>query len=68
MGYWGTETSPVMSLGVAAQDIVWASPPVVIVLLHGCADEILSSNSEQAQPGMWFKEQAALKDRGVSIW
>lgn len=32
MGYWCTETSPVVGVGVAGQDIVWAPPPAIMSL------------------------------------
>lgn len=70
VGYWCTEMSPVMGVGVSGQDIVWAPPPVMSpcsfmgVQMRFCQ----VTYSEQAQLGMWFKEQAALKDRRVSIW
>lgn len=71
MGRWCTETSPVMGIGVAGQDIVWSPPPVVTSLCSFMGVQMRFfhvTNRDQAQLGMWFKEQAALGDRGVSIW
>lgn len=70
MGHWCTETSPVMGIGAAEQSIVWAPPPAVMSLCSfmGVQMKVCQvTNSEQAQFGMWFKEQAALGDREVSI-
>lgn len=63
--------SPVMGMGVSGQDIVWSPPPAVVSLCSFMGVQMRFchvTNRDQAQLGMCFKEQAALGDRGVSIW
>lgn len=63
--------SPVMDIGVAGQDIVWTPHPAVMSLYSFVGVQMRFcqvTNCEQAQLGMWFKEQVALGDREVSIW
>lgn len=50
---------------------VCSPPPAVLSLCSFMGMQMRFchvTNRDQAQLGMWFKEQAALGDRGVSIW